>query len=276
MFSPAKLNLFFRVLHRRDDGFHEIASLYQAISLGDKLTVSLAEEDRLTCDDPSLPCDNSNLILKALAVFREQTGYHFPVHAHLEKRIPVQAGLGGGSGNAATMIWALNVLAPQAAPVEEMARWAGRFSSDAPFFFSNGTAYCTGRGERIQNIEGMAPAAVWIAKPQEGLSTPLVYGQCRPSEFLQRDPKTLLRELLSGKPSYVNDLEIPAFALQPRLARLKEELKEMGFSHVAMTGSGTAFFCLGNCQNPYLPGVKFYPAAFHFRSTGSWYEFPEV
>src|ERR1700688_1220422 len=102
LFSPAKLNLFFRVLRRREDGYHEIASLYQAVNLGDTLQVQLGESQRLTCDDPSLPCDGSNLILKAAQVFRRNTGLDLKAHFHLIKRIPIQSGLGGGSGNAAT------------------------------------------------------------------------------------------------------------------------------------------------------------------------------
>ncbi|MBS0653489.1 MAG: 4-(cytidine 5'-diphospho)-2-C-methyl-D-erythritol kinase [Verrucomicrobia bacterium] len=276
LFSPAKLNLFFRVLYKREDGFHEIASLYQAISLGDTLTVSLAEEDRLTCNHPLVPCDSSNLIIKALETYRRETGYPFKVHVHLDKKVPMQAGLGGGSGNAATAMWAFNALSPKPVPEELLSEWAGSFSSDAPFFFSQGTAYCRGRGERIENIGKMPDTRLWIAKPQEGLSTPLVYRHCRPSELLQRDPDQHLGDLMGGKPLYFNDLEVPAFSLMPGLAGLKRKLLELGFSHATMTGSGTAFFCLGPCLDPQIPGVDFYPASFVSRSNGNWYEFPSV
>lgn len=277
LFSPAKLNLFFRVLYKREDGFHEIASLYQAISLGDTLTVTLAEEDRLTCTDPNVPCDSTNLISKALETFRRQTGYRLNVHVHLEKKVPMQAGLGGGSSNAATAMWAFNALSPQPVPEEALCRWVGTLSSDAPFFFSKGTAYCTGRGEQIQTIGPVVQTGeLWIAKPDDGLSTPLVYQHCAPSHFPERDPGQSLSEWTNGKPHYFNDLEIPAFRLMPKLAQLKEDLKQLGFSEATMTGSGTAFFCTGACYQPQLPGVQFYPARFHFRSTGSWYEFPEV
>ncbi|MBX3718848.1 MAG: 4-(cytidine 5'-diphospho)-2-C-methyl-D-erythritol kinase [Parachlamydiales bacterium] len=276
LFSPAKLNLFFRVLYKREDGFHEIASLYQAISLGDTLTVSLAEDDLLTCTDPNVPCDSSNLIFKALDAYRRQTGNVFKVHIHLDKKVPMQAGLGGGSGNAATAMWAFNALSSRPVPEEVLSEWVGAFSSDAPFFFSQGAAYCRGRGEKIENIGKMPDTKLWIAKPQEGLSTPLVYRHCRPSEFPQRDPDQFLTELVSGNPCYFNDLEVPAFSLMPSLARLKDQLLEQGFSHATMTGSGTAFFCLGPKPSSQIPGIDFYPASFVSRSNGNWYEFPSV
>lgn len=276
LFSPAKLNLFFRVLYKREDGFHEIASIYQAISFGDTLTVSLAEDDLLTCTHPSVPCDSSNLILKALDVYRRQTGIDFNVHIHLDKKVPMQAGLGGGSSNAATAMWAFNTLLSNQVSEKQLSEWVGTFSSDAPFFFSQGTAYCRGRGEKIHNITRMPDRKLWIAKPQEGLSTPLVYRHCRPSEFTQRDPDRFASELIAGEPCYFNDLEIPAFSLMPSLEKLKKQLLDLGFSHATMTGSGTAFFCLGPCQAPQIPGIDFYSASFVSRRNGNWYEFPSV
>jgi 4-diphosphocytidyl-2-C-methyl-D-erythritol kinase len=105
-FSPAKLNLFFRVLSRRSDGFHEIASLFQTIDLGDVLEIAAASQDQLTCTDKELPCDERNLVVKALHLFRRKTGMEtFSIRCHLEKKIPKEAGLGGGSSNAATILF---------------------------------------------------------------------------------------------------------------------------------------------------------------------------
>ncbi len=110
LFSPAKLNLFLRVLSKRKDGYHEIASLFQAIDFGDILTFALSDKDKLTSSDPSIPHDRSNLIFQAADQFRRQTGLHFGLEVDLEKKIPTQSGLGGGSSNAATTLWALNEL----------------------------------------------------------------------------------------------------------------------------------------------------------------------
>ncbi len=276
LFSPAKVNLFFRVLHKRADGYHDIASLYQAISLGDNITVSLADEDRITCDDPHIPCDERNLIAKAIKVFREKTGYAFRVHFHVEKKTPIEAGLGGGSSNAATALFALNAFSPSPVAESTLCEWASTFSSDAPFFFSTGSAYCCGRGEMLTSLRALEPILFWVAKPQEGLSTPLVYKTCNPELFLQRDPQECLNKALQGQLEWFNDLEIPAFSLMPSLAHLKHDLLSLGFSHVSMTGSGTAFMCFGNVAQPSLPGVRFFPVCFAQRAGGQWYEFPIV
>lgn len=275
-FSPAKINLFFRVIEKRSDGFHEIASLYQAIGLCDVLQVARSEEDFFTCSDVSLPMDESNLVCKALALFRKKTGVLDPIRIHLEKKIPVQAGLGGGSSNAATALWAffqLFSLFPDLGLLLEMGSAIG---SDVSFFFSKGTAYCTGRGEKLEEIllpEGALPSEVWIAKPSVGLSTPLVYGCCKPAELPQKDPKKSLVSLIEGEEfSLYNDLEVAAFSLCPDLHRLKEKLLESGFDQVVMTGSGTAFFCFGTSVPPLIEGVRFFKVPFLRRETSRWYE----
>jgi len=239
--SPAKINLFFRVLGKRSDGYHEIASLFQAIDLYDTLHLEPAPADSLTCTDLALPCDSSNLILKALQIFRLRFFLPFGVKIHLEKRIPIQSGFGGGSGNAATTLWGLNELAGRPASQGQLAQMGADLGSDVPFFFSNGTAYCTGRGEILEPYELPSPLRGWFVKPPFGLSTPLVYKETRVGELLPRDP----RKTLADFPCFYNDLEPAALRLEPRLAGLRKELEGRGFDSVTMTGSGTAFFCFG-------------------------------
>lgn len=273
LFSPAKLNLFFRVLNKRPDGFHEIASLYQAINLADILHVCLSDEDRLTCNEPGIPSDSSNLVWKAIGSFRKNTAKNFKVHVHLQKNIPVQSGLGGGSSNAATALWAVNQLLGRIVAEEDLRAFASEFSSDAPFFFSTGTAYCCGRGEILEAVPPLQPQSLWIAKPMDGLSTPLVYKYCQPEKFLGRNPRDFLYQILEGREAFFNDLEIPAFQLMPSLQRLKEKLQSLGFSSVTMTGSGTAFFCVGaTSQAPVLEGIQFTPVQYLNRLEGKWYE----
>lgn len=265
-FSPAKINLNFRIHHRRSDGYHEIDSLYQAVSLFDLLTVRQSSEDQFTCSDPSLACDSSNLVIQARNRYREQTGWTTPVSIYLDKKIPIQAGLGGGSSNAATTLYALNRLNPCPISERELTVLAGSFSSDAPFFFSSGTAHCTGRGEKIASLPPLEPLSIWIAKPNEGLSTAEVY-------------KAVRCELLpsSRAPfSYFNDLEQAAFTMMPRLLTLRDQLLASGFETVVMSGSGTAFFCIGNLPAPVLPDVRFYPVSFLNRKGEAWYNLPEV
>ena len=164
LFSPAKINLYLHVIKKRTDGYHDISSLFQAIDLGDTLHFEWSnhEPDKLTCTDPNLTTDSSNLIMKAVLLFRQKTDWHHPVSIHLEKRIPIQSGLGGGSSNAATTLWALNEKAGRPASIEQLQTWSAEIGSDIPFFFSEGTAHCLGRGEEVKSIPSIAHTATFL------------------------------------------------------------------------------------------------------------------
>lgn len=248
--SPAKLNLSFRVLRKRPDGYHDIASLFQAIDLVDRLFFSWGHFDQITCTNPLIPTDSSNLVSKALSLFRSRFPFSRGVHIHIEKVIPIQAGLGGGSSNAATTLKALNQLTGNPATQQELIDLGAQIGSDVPFFFSSGTAFCTGRGEIMTPYQLPAPLSGWIAMPSFGLSTPLVYQNTTLSELPQ-----------SYSSPYFNDLEYAAFRLEPRLTAIKEALLKQ-FQIVTMTGSGTAFFCLDGAPQP-IEGIAFSP----FQST---------
>lgn len=243
--SPAKINLFLHIVGKRPDGYHNLASLFQTIDLCDKLHIELTDRDQLTCTDPTIPTDHSNLVLKAAELFRRKTGLQFGIRAHLEKNIPHQSGLGGGSSNAATTLWILNQLSGQKYSVEELSRWSSEIGSDIPFFFSEGTAYCTGKGENVQNMPKAAPQSLWIIKPNQGLSTPLVYGNVKIAELPKCSPQNCLDDFSMNKLLYFNDLEKAAFGIMPTLWDLKQQLLDQGFRTVVMTGSGSGFYCMG-------------------------------
>lgn len=270
--SPAKINLFLQIIKKRPDGYHELASLMQTISLMDTIHLSFAENDHLTCTDPTIPTDDTNLVMKAINLFRRKTGLATGVQLHLEKNIPNQAGLGGGSSNAATTLWGMNLLFHKRVPEALLTSWAAELGSDVPFFLSEGTAYCTGRGEVIQPIAPLPQRDLWIVKPAEGLSTPDVYKKLNAAALPQRSLEKALTELSAGKFNCYNDLEAPAFSLMPSLAALKQRLMKQGYESVLMSGSGSAFFCIGE-QKPKLSQDLFcQPVRFLQRSPGSWYE----
>jgi len=272
LFSPAKINLFLRIVSKRPDGYHQLSSVFQAISLGDTLTIDLHDRDELTCSDPHLPRDDSNLVLKATRLFRKKTGYERGFRIHLEKRIPTQAGLGGGSSNAATTLWACAKLANPDIPLNTLKDWGAEIGSDVPFFFSQGTAYCAGRGEIVHHLPSLTQKTVWIVKPAGGLSTPSVYKQLNFGDAVSE--KVVRRDLdgfLAGSMSYFNDLEAPAFSLRSDLRALKEVLLEGGFEVVLMSGSGSAFFCLGEGRLPEQEDVEIFPASFISRPLNEWY-----
>ncbi len=272
LFSPAKINLFLRIISKRPDGYHNLSSVFQTISLGDTLTIKLHTCDELTCTDPHLPTDSSNLILKATELFRCKTGLKQGFKIHLIKRIPTQSGLGGGSSNAATALWACNQLTNACVSLTTLKQWSSEIGSDIPFFFSQGTAYCTGKGESVCHLPSLARRDLWIIKPQGGLSTPEVYRRLNfgnpVSEMLvQRD----LDLFLSGSLPYFNDLEKPAFEIKPELYQLKVWLLKNGFEVALMSGSGSAFFCLGQGTPFKQSDLIIFPAHFVNRTLFNWY-----
>merc|ERR1740121_2002376 len=260
LFSPAKINLFLRVVARRPDGYHDLASLFQTVSLGDTLDMEVlpegSEQDELQCNLPGVPVDKSNLVIRALDLFRARSGLQTFFRIRLDKSIPAQAGMGGGSSDAATAFYGANELCGRPATQAELLQWADdpMIGSDAAFFLSDDTAYCTGRGEIVEPV-GPLPVsedqAIYLVKTRYGLSTPKVFKALDLDSRSTIYPKQLLRtfqEKGTAHSSWVNDLEQPAFAVCPELGELKAFLAQgggFGFSAVMMSGSGTTIFCLG-------------------------------
>lgn len=271
LLSPAKINLFLRVLGKRPDGYHELASLFQAVDLCDTLECSLGNEDRLTCSHPTLPVDSSNLILKAADLYRRKTGLNCGLHVHLDKKIPIQGGLGGGSSNAATTLWALNVLNNNLVPTKDLIAWSSEIGSDISFFFSTGTAYCTGKGEQIQNHPPLVERQFWIVKPPQGTSTPQVYKCLDLKKLVLRDPLIALESFLTPDPHYFNDLEEAAYTVMPDLREIKTQLEKGGFQAI-LSGSGSSFFCVGEGKIPPLESCESIRVKTLKRNFSGWYE----
>jgi len=272
LLSPAKVNLFFRVLNKRSDGYHEIASLYQAIDLFDAISISFSTNDEVICDHTDVPSDRSNLAFKAISLFKKHQNIDKCFRISIKKHIPTQSGLGGGSSNLATALYGLNKLTASNLSLETLAQIAAIESSDAPFFLSSGTAYCTSKGEKFEDVNPIPMEPFWIAKPKVSLSTPKVYAQLNKTNFIGENPIDLLRGWKQNKITLVNNLEAAAFNLLPQLIDLKHSLLSLGFSHVAMTGSGSAFICFGMLQKPYLPHVQFFSVTPIQRDKFSWFK----
>jgi 4-diphosphocytidyl-2-C-methyl-D-erythritol kinase len=255
--SPCKVNLLLNILGRRPDGFHELETLMQPVGLSDVLTFERAPTGLdLTCTDPRLPTDDSNLVYRAAAAFKRSAGCSTGVRIHLDKRIPMAAGLGGGSSNAATTLLALNDLFGQPLPPQSLVAIAATLGSDVPFFLQPNPALATGRGERVEPLPpfpALRGATLLLIHPGFGISTPWAYGElARFPAALQGRPgraRELITLLQSGDlhragAAFYNSLEAPALAKYPILALYQEFLREHGAAATLMSGSGSTTFAL--------------------------------
>ncbi|CAA7018389.1 unnamed protein product [Microthlaspi erraticum] len=292
LFSPCKINVFLRITGKREDGFHDLASLFHVISLGDTIKFSLSpskSKDRLSTNVSGVPVDARNLIIKALNLYRKKTGSNKFFWIHLDKKVPTGAGLGGGSGNAATALWAANQFNGGVASEKELQDWSSEIGSDIPFFFSHGAAYCTGRGEIVQDLPPPFPIdlPMVLIKPREACSTAEVYKRLRLDQTSNIDPLTLLENVTSNGVSQsicVNDLELPAFQVLPSLKRLKQRVIASGrgqYDAVFMSGSGSTIVGIGSPDPPQFiyddeeyKNVFLSEANFMTREANEWYKEP--
>lgn len=250
VWAPAKVNLFLEILGKRADGYHEIATLMVAIRLFDTLILvdDPAGDCRLACDRPDLSTGPDNLILRAAALLREHTGCRRGAAIRLVKRIPLAAGLAGGSTDAAGTLAGLNALWGLGLAPNELAELAGRLGSDVPFFLGGPAAWCTGRGEIIRRLDVGAPLYLVLLCPQQGLSTADVYkGVTVPSEPKKGDP--ICQALVAGQVEEMgrlvfNRLQESAQQLCPELAGHLDRLRELNPAGTLMSGSGSTLFAL--------------------------------
>jgi 4-diphosphocytidyl-2-C-methyl-D-erythritol kinase len=259
--SSCKVNLLLNILGKRPDGFHELETVMHPVNLFDRLSFSHCEKNSpepvaLTCSDPSLPLDSRNLVHRAATSFLAAAGIAEPVRIHLEKRIPMAAGLGGGSGNAATTLLGLNELFGRPLAPQQLHGLAAGLGSDIPFFLQSKPALATGRGERVQPLDdfpAMRGAVFLLIHPGFGISTPWAYQNlARFPDALNGRPgraKELAEILTKGTlaeaaQSFYNSLEAPALDKFPVLALYQEFLKANGAAAALMSGSGSTTFAL--------------------------------
>lgn len=241
--APAKLNLSLEILGKRADGYHELRTLMVRLpELADQLTFTETDDFSFTCNDPSLPLDESNLVVKAVRVFEKVTGEPCRVHLHLEKNVPHGAGLGGGSSDAATTLVGLDRLCGTRLPVDTLERIAASFGSDISFFITPGPSWCTGRGEIVRPADPLPSLPVVLFKPSFGVSTQDAYGRFQPAPLLPGIPYDPVE--IEGI-RLINDLERPVFGKHRFLAELKLWLSQQQHVRAAlMSGSGSTVFVI--------------------------------
>jgi 4-diphosphocytidyl-2-C-methyl-D-erythritol kinase len=264
--APAKINLHLEVLGLRPDGFHELAMLMQSIDLEDRLILRERDDGhlQLSCDQPGLPTDGTNLISRAALLLQQRLeGPTRGAEIQLEKRIPIGAGLAGGSSDAAAALVGLNQLWNMDLPPATLLELAAELGSDVPFCLAGGSQLCFGRGEQLEPFPASAdPLAVLLIKdPSVSVSTPWAYGRCRElrsdfyldceadfeqrREHLRRGPLLAALRGERGLPPLRNDLQA---VVEPEQASVREGLALLrsvgGALGVAMSGSGPSLFAL--------------------------------
>lgn len=247
----AKINLDLRVLGTRADGYHDLRTIFQSLALFDKVTVTTRRGAiKITCDDVDVPTDRRNLVWKAASMLhRVSTGKSSEpsgVAIDLRKRIPAQAGLGGGSADAAATLIALNKLWKLNYDLTTLSRLGARIGADVPFFLVGGTALGLGRGDDIYPLTDLPTTHVVILRPGFGVSSADAYQWFDEERRRGRAPAP--KPTPPGWPAWAamlrNDLEVPVIKHHPAISRIRQSLLDAGAAVAAMSGSGSAVFGL--------------------------------
>lgn len=256
LFSAAKINLSIDVLGKRPDGYHEVEMILQEVDLSDIIRIEKRQRGiELGISVPYLPTDDRNMAYKAAYLFFEHTGINAGAGITLEKNIPVSAGLGGGSSNAAYVLIGLDKLFETGLSAQELKSLSARLGSDVPFFIEGGTAVCRGRGEITQSIETETMFDLLIVKPDISVSTKDIYMSLDTESIKTRPLTENLIDALRANDSItvskhlVNVLETVTFKIYPEIKDLKVRITELGALNSLMSGSGSAVF--GIFRNKY-------------------------
>ena len=256
VFSAAKINLFLAITGRRPDGFHDLVSVAAPLRWGDRLEAAVdGGTFALECGDPAVPVDGTNLILRAAEAFRTATGWTPGVRFTLEKRIPIGAGLGGGSSNAVAALRALNRLAGNPLGAAALAALAAKLGSDCPLFLADGPVVMRGRGERIAPLPEAAARRlrgrrVLLFKPGFPIATAWAYGRLAaagayvPPAVAEAHLSAWERGTEPAEALLGNNMEAAAFAKFPALPVLLDELRDRHGLAPRLSGSGSACFAL--------------------------------
>jgi 4-diphosphocytidyl-2-C-methyl-D-erythritol kinase len=246
--SPAKINLFLNIIKKREDGYHEIATLMQAIDLEDEIVLEKKEKGiTLSTDHPDCPSDESNLAFKAAELFMEDQEIKEGLHINIKKRIPIAAGLGGGSSNAAATLKGLNRLFKLKVPKGRLHRLAARLGSDVPFFLGFIQALAKGRGEILEPVDLFSDYWLVLVCPNFGVSTRWAYQNYKIP--LTRVRKEFNLKNLENRKGFFkalldfdNDLEKAVKERYPAIGGIKDILTSSGAIKSSMSGSGPTVY----------------------------------
>lgn len=259
--APAKINLGLHVLRKRDDGFHDIETVFYRIDWSDTVTVEPASDIGMTCSDPTLPVDERNLCMQAARALKEAAGVEEGVRIHLEKEVPYGAGLGGGSSDAAATLMLLADMwldadragsMPRAEVYALLHEVGADIGSDVPFFLEDArAAYATGRGEKLtplaatdENRGFELPYSIVVVVPPVEVSTPEAYRSVTPDDQHRPHLPDVVGSLdvARWRRALVNDFEQPMVKAFPEIEEVRALLEEAGAAYISLTGSGSAMY----------------------------------
>jgi len=252
----AKVNLALNITGKRDDGYHELRTVFQTISLHDTLDISIARSPNpsvqwMTCSDPELQ-GKENLVLRAIRAISPKIGFEGSLVVHLEKRIPVARGLGGGSSDAAAALIGMLRLTNMELPLPRLMEIAASLGADVPFFLFGGRALAVNRGDEIYPMEDGPKRAIVVVSPKGiGVPTKDAYGWLAPELTRLTKPNRIWEFCAlcwSRQETVSNDFEGPVFSRHPRLREIRDGLLKRGAANAALAGSGSAVF--GVFRNP--------------------------
>lgn len=247
--SFAKINWFLRILGKRDDGFHELCTVFQTVSLRDRLIFTESDELILNCDDRNIPTDDRNLIIRAAKLLSQKHNIKNGANIHLEKRIPAPGGLGGGSSNAAVALVGLSKLWGLETDFDELSEIGKQLGSDVPFFFHGGTAFGMGRGTEVFPLKDLEENFILIVTPAVAVSTAAAFARINAAHLTNKASKSILQICRSEaqtldlrQSELVNDFEKTVFENEFEIKRAKEKLLDCGSVCALMSGSGASLF----------------------------------
>jgi 4-diphosphocytidyl-2-C-methyl-D-erythritol kinase len=250
--SFAKINWFLRVLGKRPDGYHEVVTVLQTISLCDEITFSSDQTEEIpltfTCDDPAIPTGNENLIVRAAAALWDCYQVAYGAEIKLNKRIPTKAGLGGASSNCAVALLGLNAVWGRDFTIDELMD-PGFLGADVPFFLKGGTCLATGTGTTLTQLPDGPKRHLIVVTPNAAISTATAYASLNARSLTTSESASILSSSLaeldsagSGQWPLCNDFESVIFEIEPEIERVKMALLEAGARGALLAGSGSSVF----------------------------------
>lgn len=252
--ANAKVNLTLDVVRRRDDGYHELNMIMVPLTLSDTLDITISDKDELICKSMDMPMNDSNTIVKAIKLMRETYGISECFRVEVIKRIPMEAGMAGGSADAGATMKAINRLCNLNVSLEELAMLSKKVGADVPFCIMNTCSLVKGIGEFVTPFEIKDKIYILLVKPKEGVSTKLAFESLDFNTCIHPDTDKCKEYLENGDYEMFcktsgNTLEQSAFMITPVIKEIKEKLLEYNFDFVLMSGSGSTVFAITKDKN---------------------------